>query len=427
MLSIKPRIDGGAKSIAMPYWDTGLAVPEWSTELGLPFAQTPGVEEVDFLANDPTDLDALFETLFGTLRIAVIHSGDKERPGSVLYRTANTRPWKSYREVAVDIQETLYEIGFEHVLLVPDDMAMIDTLRRQEIQLAWLNTGGVQGENSVCHAAAVLEMVGIPYVGHGPLHASILDEKDAFKRHLQAMGILTSPFVTWQPSNAASFRRRMEQTFGDYAGPFVVKPVSGRASLHVHCVQGREQIPALAEEIHSTTRKGVLIEKYLNGREYCVAVCGGLTRRRDRFHFSTSPFAFSTLERHFQPGEAIFTSMDKKAIGDDRASLLPENEAQLRLELIDLARRIYREFDLKSIVRIDVRADAEGRLHVLEANPKPDLKRPSDGRTSLVSMGLAEQGMDYTDLIYGLLADRIYDLFRSNPSKVEHILAPAVA
>lgn len=410
MLTIKSRIDAGAKWISAPLWET---IPL--------FAQTPGVEEADCSAHGPADLDALFETLLRTLRLAVIYSGDKERPGSVLYRTANTRPWKSYREVAVDIQQTLHEIGFEHVALVPDDMAMIDTLRQQSIQFAWLNTGGVQGENSVCHAAAILEMLGIPYVGHNPLHAAILDEKDIFKRHMQAVGIRTSPFLTWLPDNAGTLSLRLARTFGDYEGPFVVKPVSGRASLHVHRVERKQEIPALAEEIHAVTRKGVLIEKYLSGREFCVAVCGGLTRRQGRFHCSARPFAFSTLERHFQPGETIFTSMDKKAISDDRASLLPSSESKLRFELMDLARQIYRELDLKSIVRIDVRADAAGRLHVLEANPKPDLKRPTEGRTSLVSMGLKEHGMNYPDLIYGLLADRLHDLQRHNPSKLDHL------
>jgi D-alanine-D-alanine ligase len=324
--------------------------------------------------------------------------------------------------VATDIQTTLQEIGFENVFLMPDDMTMIDALQKQSIHLAWLNTGGVQGENSVCHAAAVLEMLGIPYVGHNPLNGSILDEKDVFKRHLQSMGIPTSPFVTWLPANTRTLHWRMEKAFGDFSGPFIVKPVSGRASLHVHYVERAERIPALAEKIYATTRKAVLIEKYLSGREFCVAVCGGVTRRHGHFHQSAQPFAFSTLERHFEPGETIFTSMDKKAISEDRASLLAPDEAELRFELMDLARRIYREFDLKSLVRIDIRADEQGRLHVLEANPKPDLKRPTEGRTSLVSMGLKEYSMDYKDLIFGLLADRVDDLLTCNPTKIQHIL-----
>jgi D-alanine-D-alanine ligase len=371
------------------------------------------------------ELDDCFRSLFGKLRIAVVYGGDKERPGAVLYRTANTRPWKSYQEVAIDIQATLREIGFAHVSLVADDMNLIDALGRQSVHLAWLNTGGVQGDNPVCHAAAILEMLGIPYVGHNPLNAAVLDEKDVFKRHLQALGIPTSPFVTWRPDTAASLAWRLEKTFGRYRGPFVVKPVSGRASLHVHVAERAADVAARAEAIYEVTRKAVLVEKYLGGREFCVAVCGGLTRRQGRFHRSAQPFAFSALERRLDPGERIFTSMDRKAISADRARPIGDDEPELRRELLRLARQIYREFDLESIVRVDVRADERGRLHVLEANPKPDLRRPGEGRTSLVALGLAEHGMSYPDLIFGLLADRVHNLRRHNPSKLGHIQALA--
>ena len=87
----------------------------------------------------------------------------------------------------------------------------------------------------------------------------------------------------------------------------------------------------------------------------------------------------------------------------------------------DLMQRIYREFDLRSVVRVDIRADEAGKLHVLEANPKPDLKRPAPGVTSLVALGLPEQGMDYHDLIRGLLADRLYEILTRQPETLEHI------
>jgi D-alanine-D-alanine ligase len=113
--------------------------------------------------------------------------------------------------------------------------------------------------------------------------------------------------------------------------------------------------------------------------------------------------------------------MDKKAITDDRASLVPAGK--LRDDLCEMARRIYREMDLETLVRIDVRADENGRLHVLEANPKPDLKRPTAGKTSLVSIGLPEQRMSYADLVFGLLADRVHSLAVSNPKRLEHVPA----
>jgi hypothetical protein len=80
------------------------------------------------------------------------------------------------------------------------------------------------------------------------------------------------------------------------------------------------------------------------------------------------------------------------------------------------------EFNLESLVRLDLRADQDGKLYILEANPKPDLKRPSEGVTSLICAGLPEAGMDYDDLIFSLLADRLDLLLRHRRGTISHIV-----
>jgi D-alanine-D-alanine ligase len=371
-------------------------------------------------------LPQLIKKLLAKLRIAVIYGGDKTQQDSVIYQTHNTRSWKSYEAVARDIQTTLQDIGFQHVFLMPDDMKLAENLKKEGIHLAWLNTGGVQGYNPVCHTPAMLEMLGIPYVGHDPLNASTLDNKHVFKQELQTSEIKTAPFITWHPYPQGSLKPHLNShfaaAFGDYQGPFVVKPVSGRASLHVYVVDSLEDLAQVADKVYSQTENTVLIEKYLAGREFCVAVGGYVTSVKGKLTKLTKPFAFSTLERVLEPDERIFTSMDKKAITSDRASLVSEEESELKRDLLHLAQRVYESFGLKSLVRIDIRADAAGVLHVLEANPKPDLKRPTNGVTSLVAMGLEEYGMSYDDLLGGLLVDRLDYLFSYNSGTIAHIV-----
>ncbi|MGV2390413.1 MAG UNVERIFIED_CONTAM: hypothetical protein LVR29_25815 [Microcystis novacekii LVE1205-3] len=124
------------------------------------------------------------------MRIAVIHGGDSCREGAVIYKTHNPRSTKTYEQVAQDIAETLRAIGFCHVFIMADDMQLPQKLKQEKIHIAWLNTGGVQGYNPTCHTPALLEMLGIPYVGHNPLNSSILDQKHIFKRELQAQEII---------------------------------------------------------------------------------------------------------------------------------------------------------------------------------------------------------------------------------------------
>lgn len=370
-------------------------------------------------------LPQYIEALYANLRIAVVHGGDKDKDGSVIYKTHNPRAWKSYKEVAQDIQSALMEIGFQHVFVLPDDMNLPETLKKENIHLVWLNTGGVQGYNPVCHAPSMLEMLGIPYLGHDPFCAAMLDSKPAFKRELHSLGIDSAPFMTWHPSQGIlglSKNSRFGITFGDHEGAFVVKPVSGRASLHVEVVESAQDLPRVAEQIYRITRNTVLIEKFLGGREFCVAVSGGVVYTGDEFFKLNTPFAFSTAERLFDKDEKIFTSMDKKAITLDRVRTLAPHETELKKKLIELAQSIYWDLNLQSLIRVDVREDLNGNLHVLEANPKPDLKKPTSAQTSLVFVGLNEYGMSYNDLILSLLADRLDYLFTYNTGMIQPII-----
>ena len=217
-------------------------------------------------AGEIARLEGCIDRLKSQLKLAVVFAGDKSAPGSVLYPSRNTRSWKSYEVVAGDIAAALRRVGFRHVHLMPDDMNLSDRLRRAGIHMAWLNTGGVQGYNPAAHASAMLEMLGVPYVGHDPLTASTLDNKHAFKREALCAGLPTAPFTTWHMARGPfrpELNSRFQLAFGDYAGPFVVKPVSGRASLHVHVVDDRAALPDVVAEIYRETENLVLIEKYL--------------------------------------------------------------------------------------------------------------------------------------------------------------------
>lgn len=372
------------------------------------------------------DLQSQLDRLLPRLRMAVIYGGDKSTDGAVINPTVNRRPWKSYQAVAEDIAGALERLGVGFVEVVPEDMRLGSHLQEQGIHLAWLNTGGVQGYHSVSHAAAMLEMIGIPYVGHDPLTAAMLDNKDAFKRHLIALGIPTTPFVTWNLERGPfmpDLNSRFFGTFGHFRGPFVVKPVSGRASLHVHVVEDIDGLTEKVADVFEATENDVMIEPFLEGREFCVAICGPVMAAERGLSRLDEPFVVSAVERVLDPGERIFTSMDKKPITDKRVRALdPTRDAAEINRLHGLAREVFVDFGLETLVRIDVRADAGGRMCILETNPKPDLKRPDGKVTSLVCTELEAHGMDYDDLILSLLADRLDMLMRRRPGAAQQII-----
>ncbi len=356
----------------------------------------------------PTEL--LTRLLLDRIRLAVIYGGDKTADGAVIRGGNNPRSWKSYESVARDIAATMQRLGCRNVVVLPDDMRLPQRLKDERIHLAWLNTGGVQGQNAISHAASMLEMLGIPYIGHDPLTAAALDNKFFFKRQLQAMGLPTAPFVVCGGRGHLTSPLR-DPRFGELLSQatagFIVKPITGRASLHVHHVERPEALPDVVAEVYRITQNPVLVETYLPGREYCIAVMGSLIARRGKLERLPGPFTFAAVERVLDSDERIFTSMDSKPITKERMRALdPRKEAFIIDTLDELAGRLYREFPLETLVRLDVRADASGRIHVLEANPKPDLKAAENGTISLIGAGIERYGMSYDDLILSIFANR---------------------
>ena len=370
-------------------------------------------------------IPSLLGPLQRCLNLAVIYGGNKTDPGAVLHRTHNPRSWKSYRSVAEDIAQALTRLGFRNVHLLAENMTLGRDLARLEVDLAWLNSGGVQGYNPVCHLPAMLEMLGVPYLGHNPLLASVLDNKHAFKRELETAGLPTAPYVTWDRTRGPfrpDLNSRFRSAFSGHRGAFVVKPVSGRASLQVYVIDSVAELPKIVDKVYEATHNLVLIEPYLPGREFVVSVCGPVTSRRRQLTKSTEPFVFSCAERVLAPDERIFTSMDLRPVTRQRIKLVdPEREPLLLGELAFLASRTFLDFNLETLVRLDLRCDASGKLQILEANPKPDLTRPRGNKVSLVTSGLDAQGMDYEDLILSLIVNRLDFLMTHRPMTLGHI------
>lgn len=386
------------------------------------------LESVVALQGEPAPhLDLLLSQLIRSLRVAVIYGGNKRGEGAVLREAHNPRSWKSYETVARNIAGSLTKLGFADVAVLPDDMRLAESLRANKINFAWVNSGGVQGRNAISHTPSLLEMLGIPYIGHDPLTAGLLDSKHHFKRQLQSLNIATAPFFVWHPdeprTNAVS-DRRFKSLFAKWPNGFVVKPVTGRASLHVHFVERARDVAAAVRHVHEVTQNSVMVEAYLPGREYCIAVCGSVVVQKNKAQQMAGPFAFSAIERKLGKNERIFTSMDLKPITAARTRpLLADIDGDVVGRLEEMARSVYVGTPLQTLVRLDVRADHTGKLFVLEANPKPDLAAPSAKSTSLIVAGLARYGMSYDDLILSVFADKAAALFDGRPHSVDQFFS----
>ena len=370
-----------------------------------------------------SQLSRLLDELRERLNIAVIFGGERGRPGSVLYPTNIPRSGGPQEEAAANIAESLRRSGFRHVSILPEDLSLGHQLREHQIHFAWISSGGVQGANPTCHLPSLLEMLGVPYVGHGPLNTTVLDHKHTFKRELGSAGLPTAPYLTWDSTRGPfmpDINSRFWLAFGADSGAFVVKPVSGSAGPLRRLVEQHEDLPAAVAEVYDKTMGLVLIERFLPGREFVVSVCGPTVARGDQIARNQGPFAFSALECIHGDGEALFVPGQARGLDENPLHPLHADD-ELAEGLKSLAQRIYLDFNLDSLVRIDVRGDEEGRLHIMEANPQPDLGGPGSESENRVYGGLGEHDMTYDDLVLSLLANRLDFLLTFRPNALAHV------
>ncbi|MGF1870789.1 D-alanine--D-alanine ligase family protein [Photobacterium indicum] len=361
------------------------------------------------------------EWIRNNLKIAVIHGGDKSQTQSYIFENLSPRSTKTYAPVAHDIANALRESGFDSVEVLAEDIHLAKQLESKKIDLVITNSGGLQGFDAMCHLPSTLEMLGVPYVGHSPMTAGILDNKHLFKHEIKAAGLPTAPFITigiGEDFDSESNQQALDDIASSFPRGFVVKPVSGRASIHVYPVFDRADLKAVVSKVQNATNNIVMIEPFLPGREFVVAVAGEYIFKNGELTQSTTPLAFSITERILEADEPIFTSMDVKPITQDR--LVAVNEPVLRAQLAEIGQKIYRQLGLQTLVRVDLRMDEVGNLYVLETNPKPDLKRPEGSKVSLVCHDLAREGMNYSDLIQSLVFNRLSFLKSKRPMALKH-------
>jgi D-alanine-D-alanine ligase len=368
------------------------------------------------------DLDNMLNVIRERVAIGVVYTGDPNAPQTVIERTANARPWKSYREVSEQIAEALRASGFKMTETVAEGPELRQALDRRKYQLLWLNTAGVQGKSPTSHAPALLESLGYPYVGHTPLQAALLDDKILLKQWLRGVGLPTASFIT----RAGGYRDTVSRVDPDYArefgphyaGPYLLKPALGRGSVNVRVVDDISSLDRMIAELTRETNDRVIIEQFLPGQEYCVWASRGIQIVQGKAVARQLVMTFGMAERLFPFKERIFLKKERQDAIADPSRLLSDKEERLRDDLSYVARVVHTGLGLFVPIRLDLRLDQSGRLLILEVNPKPDLKRPDSREMGLFAAALADISCSYEDFVLKILADWLDFHVRYSPASL---------
>lgn len=228
----------------------------------------------------------------------------------------------------------------------------------------------------------VLEFLGLPYTGSGVMASALTMDKLRTKQVWQAVGLPVSPYV-------ALDRRQYSETaanallakFTHLGLPLIVKPSREGSSVGMSKVNTLSELPAALEEAFRHD-DDILIEKWLSGPEYTVAILGDDVLPSIRI----------------QPA-GTFYDYEAKYLSDDTQyfcpSGLPDDQEQA---LAGLAMAAYRAVGCSGWGRVDFMLDSDGAFYLLEVNTSPGMTSHS-----LVPMAARQRGLTFSQLVVKIL------------------------
>tara|TARA_B100001971_G_scaffold215193_1_gene260025 strand:- start:116177 stop:117178 length:1002 start_codon:yes stop_codon:yes gene_type:complete len=238
------------------------------------------------------------------------------------------------------------------------------------------------------HIVTLLELHGIRYTGSNPKGLVLARDKALSKKILQYHRILTPHFYTLKQNE------KFKAPHKSMKYPMIVKCLFEEASYGIaqkSVVNNLDQLKERVEYIQKTLEQDVIIEEFIEGKEYYIGVLGNN-------RLKVLPVWELVYKNVEAPEKEVYTARAKwnksyrkrKGIDHQRAKLDKELEARI----IKVVKRTYKALSLSGYARIDIRVDANQNIYILEANPNPNISFDDEFAMSAKNVGLS-----YKDLI----------------------------
>jgi len=251
---------------------------------------------------------------------------------------------------------------------------------------------GLYGVNREAHVPAICEFLGIPYHASDPLTLSLSLHKGRTKEILAYHGVPTAPFIV---ANSRADARNVTLPFPLFAKPALEGSSKGITTRSL-CAN-RAKLVSVVGDLLDVYQEPVLIETYLPGQEFTVAIVGN---GREARCLPIVGMKFDELPLNAPP----IYGYEAKWLWDtpERPLELFECPARIDKELAREVRSValssYRVLGCRDWARVDIRCDASGRPMVVEVNPLPGiLPNPKDN--SCFPKAARAAGMNYDTLI----------------------------
>lgn len=257
----------------------------------------------------------------------------------------------------------------------------LSELTEQNFDRVFIVLHGRGGEDGTLQGA--LEHMNIPYTGSGVLGCALAMDKVRTKLLWKGLGVATADFEVvngeeYQPAEC-------DQMMVNLGGKVMVKPANEGSSIGMAIANSGDELKAAIENALKFDDQ-VLIEKWIDGPEYTVAIIG------DR----ALPAIEMQTDNSFYDYQAKYQSTETRYLCPCG---LPEAD---ELALQQLALKAFKSVHAKGWGRVDVMRDAQGNWQVLEVNTVPGMTQ-----TSLVPKAARAVGIEFDELVLSLLEQTV--------------------
>ena len=281
-------------------------------------------------------------------------------------------------------------------MIEADDQAY-NKFRELKPDLVFNIAEGAFGVSREAQIPAMLDMLQIPYTGSDALTLGICLDKARTKEILSYYKVPNAKFFVADKIEDAE-NQNLEF-------PLIVKPISegsGKGIFASSFVNNKEELKREIKRITTEYNQSALVEEFLTGREFTVAVLGndGDTKvlpaieiRYDKYPDGVKPLY------SYEAKWILDTKENEFDVFDCPAKLDKQLERKINKVCLDT----YRVLKCRDWSRIDLRLDKNGEPSIIEINPLPGIM-PDPTENSSFPKAARAAGINYNDMINYVLA-----------------------
>lgn len=289
---------------------------------------------------------------------------------------------------------------YNNVTLIEANEEAYNKFRNVKPDIVFNIAEGAFGVSREAQIPAMLDMLQIPYTGSDALTLAICLDKARTKEILSYYKVATAKFFVADKIEDAE-NQNLEY-------PLMVKPISegsGKGIFASSFVHNKEELKREIKRITSEYNQSALVEEFLSGREFTVAMLGNngdvrvlpaIEIRFDKYPAGVKPLYSYEAKWILDTKESDFNVFDCPA----------KLDTELEKKVNKICLETYRVLKCRDWSRIDLRLDKYGEPSIIEINPLPGIM-PDPTENSSFPKAARAAGINYNDMINTVLASAI--------------------